>query len=61
MLNMEQVKIFRLLAQTEATEKEVNDWLKTMGDKVEITRVLQDFRPDAGNHPILLTIFFKKL
>lgn len=56
---MEKVKIFFNRGNSEALEGRINLWLSEMGDKIEITRVLQDASGQL-DHQITITIFYKE-
>ena len=55
---MERVKVFYERNNAEALEKRINEWLESQGDKIEITRTMQDASGRVEHH-VTITIFYK--
>jgi len=56
-MQKERVKLFYANDDSNALEKEINEWLEGIGD-IEITRALQA-SSGASNHRVTITIFYK--
>ena len=57
---MEKVKVFYGCNDADGLEERINDWLSEMGEKIEITRALQDASGRLDHH-VTITIFYKTL
>ncbi|MBI1999473.1 MAG: hypothetical protein HYS74_02380 [Parcubacteria group bacterium] len=55
---MERVKVFYARNGAGQLEKNINEWLDSMGDKIEITRTMQDASGRMDHH-VTITIFYK--
>lgn len=55
---MERVKVFHSCNDAPKLEKDINGWLDFMGDKIEITRTMQDASGRLDHH-VTITIFYK--
>ena len=55
---MEQVKVFYVCDNAERLEREINEWLKKMGDTIEITQTTQGASGRMSHH-VTITIFYK--
>lgn len=55
---MERVKVFYACNDTDGLEKDINEWLNSMGDKIEITRTMQNAALHMS-HDVTITIFYK--
>lgn len=55
---MERVKVFYRRNNAEGLEKAINEWLESQGDKIEITRTMQDASGRLDHH-VTITIFYK--
>ncbi|MBI2108948.1 MAG: hypothetical protein HYT93_02065 [Parcubacteria group bacterium] len=55
---MERVKVFYGCNDAEGLEQRINAWLDKMGDKIEITRTMQD-ASGRLDHDVTITIFYK--
>jgi len=56
---MEHVKVFYACNDAAKLEKNINEWLDSMGDKIEITRTMQNASGRIDHH-VTITIFYKK-
>ena len=55
---MEQVAIFYAVNDPEGLQGRINKWLQEKGDKLEITRTMQDASGRLDHH-VTITIFYK--
>jgi len=55
---MERVKVFYECNNAEGLEKAINGWLESQGEKIEITRTMQDASGRIDHH-VTITIFYK--
>ncbi len=55
---MERVKVFYACNSAGKLEKDINEWLDSMGDKIEITRAMQGASGRMDHH-VTITIFYK--
>ncbi|MEK7525570.1 MAG: hypothetical protein AAB561_00950 [Patescibacteria group bacterium] len=55
---MERVKVFHVCNNDAFLEKSINEWLDSMGDKIEITRTMQSASGHEDRH-VTISIFYK--
>ena len=55
---MERVKVFFAHDNPSLLEQNINAWLDSLGDKIEITRTMQDSSGRIA-HNVSVTIFYK--
>ena len=55
---MERIKVFYARNNAASLEMNINEWLDSMGDKIEITRTMQDASGRMDHH-LTITIFYK--